>query len=198
MILSFEFGICTSRLTPSDPISNTGTPPPSLLDGVSHDISGPALLQSHCGSPNSSPPACHRYPLREGRSGKLTIHWLRQRFVRAARLVDRVHGTSTTGLIGSTPFANTPQLILSYKYCAYDAAITSMLAHAELLGFSLASITGSSVSSSGTGRQQERRRSWDSAFPSHCPRPATLVLLLTIPLSLRAAPHGPHSLFYIG
>ena len=39
------------------------------------------------------------------------------------------------GLIGSVLLANTPQLISSYVYVAYNAILTSMLSHSELLRY---------------------------------------------------------------
>ena len=40
------------------------------------------------------------------------------------------------GIVGGTLVANTPQLILSYIYTAYNALVTSMSSHSELLGYS--------------------------------------------------------------
>ena len=53
-----------------------------------------------------------------------------------SEIVKRVDSTINHGLMGSVLLTNTPQIILSYIYTAYNAVLTSMLSHAELLGYS--------------------------------------------------------------
>ena len=53
-----------------------------------------------------------------------------------SELITRADQSVNFGIVAGTLLANTPQIILSYIYTAYNALITSMLSHSELLSYS--------------------------------------------------------------
>ena len=53
-----------------------------------------------------------------------------------SELITQVDNSINFGVVAGTLLANTPQIILSYIYTAYNALITSMLSHSELLSYS--------------------------------------------------------------